>query len=336
MSVWYKQADNNEIIISSRVRLARNLSGMPFPGRMTAEMFSELKQRVKKAVEEISSDKLPLKYFETDDIPENEINAMVERHIISPDFAVNCKNRALVLSPDESVSIMIGEEDHIRLQVLFAGNSLDEAYALADSLDTRLCEKLDFAYDERLGFLTECPTNIGTGLRASVMLHLPLCESRNEISTIAEAAGKIGLTVRGIYGEGSKSKASMYQLSNQITLGLSEANAIENLKIIAGQIVEREKQSRGAVDRLELEDMVCRALGTLKFARLLNTEELFQLISMIKLGVDEGIIENSIIRPMTMMIEAQPHMLMQRKSIASPRERDEIRAQMIRDILKTD
>lgn len=336
MSVWYKEADNNDIVISSRVRLARNLAGLPFPGRMNEEMFTELKTRVKKAVEEISSEKLPLKYFETDDIPENEINAMVERHVISPDFAMNCKNRALVLSPDESVSIMIGEEDHVRLQVLYAGNSLDEAYALADALDTKLGEKLGFAYDERLGFLTECPTNIGTGLRASVMLHLPLCESKNEISSIADAAGKIGLTIRGIYGEGSKSKASMYQLSNQITLGLSEANAIENLKIIAGQIVEREKQSRELIDRLELEDMVFRALGTLKYARLLNTEELFQLVSMIKLGVDEGILVNGEIKPIVMMIEAQPHMLMQRRTASTPRERDEVRAQTVRDILKAE
>lgn len=336
MACWYKKTDEfKSVIISSRVRLARNLADMPFPRRMNNEMFIKLKEKVKKAIEEISElGEIKLKFIEMDDIPENEINAMVERHIISPDFAKNYANRAIAISADESISLMIGEEDHIRIQVTYAGQALDEAYKTADMLDTALNERLGFAYDAKFGFLTECPTNIGTGLRASVMLHMPVCESKGEIASISDAAGKIGLTVRGMYGEGSKASASLYQISNQITLGISEKNATENLKVIAEQIVDREKQGRQALEPIELENTVCRALGTLKYARLLSSEEFMKLISMIKLGVDEGIIENDNIKPIELLIEAQPFMLMKRYTVTTPKERDEARARIVRELLK--
>ncbi len=335
MSLWFKETDKlNEISISSRIRLARNLADLPFPGRMTSEVFTELKNRVKTAIEQICDHSdFKLKFIEMDDIPENEINSMVERHIISPDFAKRYSRRAIAISSDESISVMIGEEDHIRIQVIKAGQSLDEAYRIADELDSALNEKLRFAYNTELGFLTECPTNIGTGLRASIMLHLPLCESRGQMSAITDAAGKIGLTVRGMYGEGSKAVASLYQVSNQITLGISEKNAIENLKIIAEQIIDREKQERLAINRTELEDTVFRALGTLKFARLMSSEECMKLISLIKLGVSEGIIECEEIKPIEILIESQPYMLMRKYSVMNPGERDEARASMIRELL---
>lgn len=335
MSCWYKEADAlKSVIISSRVRLARNLSDMPFPRRMNVEMFASLKERVKKAVDEISDmGEIKLKFIEMEDIPENEINAMVERHVISPDFAKNYAHRAIAISSDESVSIMIGEEDHIRIQVIYAGQSLDKAYKTADMLDTALNDRLGFAYDSKLGFLTECPTNIGTGLRASVMLHMPVCESRGEIASISDAAGKIGLTVRGMYGEGSKASAALYQISNQITLGISEKNAVENLKVIAEQIVDREKQGRSSIEPIDLEDSVFRALGTLKYARLMSSDEFMKLISMIKLGVDEGIIENDNIKPIELLTQAQPYMLMKKYSAVGPKERDEARARMVRELL---
>ncbi len=337
MSCWYKKSNSsNGIIISSRVRLARNISDLPFPRRMSDKAFSELKARVKAAVEDISAtENIKLKYIEMDDIPENEISAMVERHIISPDFAKNFTHRAIAISADESISVMIGEEDHIRIQVLLAGEALDEAYTLADSVDNALNARLGFAYDNELGFLTECPTNIGTGLRASVMIHLPVCEAQGEISTITDTAGKIGFTVRGMYGEGSKAAASLYQISNQITLGISEKTAVENLKVIAEQIVDREKLRRAELDRLDIEDKVFRALGTLKYSRLLSSEEFMKFISLIKLGVDEGIIEGEGLDPVEMLIEAQPYMLMKKYSVITPRERDEARAGMMRELLKT-
>lgn len=335
MACWYKETNStNKIIISSRIRLARNIADMPFPGRMTDEMFSELKTRVKNAIDALTKTGLiNLRFIDMNDVPENEINAMVERHVVSPGFANNCSNRALAISDDESVSLMIGEEDHIRIQVTYGGEKLNEAYELADAIDTKLGEILGFAFDSRLGFLTECPTNIGTGLRASVMLHLPVCESNGDIAAISEAAGKIGLTVRGMYGEGSKANASLYQLSNQITLGISEKNAIENLKVIAEQIINKEQINRNLLDRTELEDTVFRSYGTLKYARLMDTKEFMKHISMIKLGVDMGIIENSNVEPICLLIEAQPFMLQKRFMPMNSKERDEARAKMVRDIL---
>ena len=335
MSFWYNNSSlKNNIIVSSRIRLARNLSDIPFPSRMMENMVDELKSKVKSAVDEINTKGIfKLKYIEMKNIPENEIYAMVERHTISPDFAKNHSNKAVVISEDESISIMIGEEDHLRIQVLKGGFALDEAYELADQLDTELNKILSFAYDDRLGFLTECPTNIGTGLRASFMLHLPICEKVGKISLISETASKIGLTVRGMYGEGSKSTASLYQISNQITLGISETNAIENLKIIAEQILNTEETERLNLDRISIEDSVYRAYGTLKYARLLTSEEVMKLISLIKLGVSMGIIEDVPINPIGLMIETQPNMLIRRFGELGARERDEARAKIVREIL---
>lgn len=333
MSYWYMN-NTDGIVVSSRVRLARNISDLPFPRRMNYKMLGELCERVKSAVSEISEPlSLDLKFIEMDNVPEAEVMAMVERHVISRDFAENRKGRAIAISSDESVCIMVGEEDHIRIQVLGGGLSLDSVYSLADRIDTALGEKLHFAYDSELGYLTECPTNIGTGLRASVMLHLPLCTDTKQIGSIAEAVGKIGFTVRGMYGEGSNSKAALYQISNQITLGISEKSAVENLKAITSQIVEREQNSRQSVNSLRLEDIVYRALGTLKYSRLIDSEEYMQLISKIKLGKDMGIIDIEDINPIELLITAAPGMLQTKYGKLEPSERDELRARLTREKL---
>ncbi len=335
MSSWYKNsAPLDDIVVSSRIRLARNLSDLPFPRRMNEAQLTELKQKVKKAISEINlSDFGTMKFIEMDDVPEIEIKAMVERHVISPDFAANCSKRAIVISEDESISIMIGEEDHLRIQVTCGGMSLEKAYEIADKLDSILCEKLNFAYDGELGFLTECPTNIGTGLRASVMLHLPVIEAKGSISEITQAVSKIGLTVRGMYGEGSKSSSALYQISNQITLGISEQSAVDNLRIITEQIIDKEKKEREELNKLELEDLVFRAYGVLTNARIMSSEEFMGLISKIKLGATMGILNMDNMKPIEMLIEAQPYMLQRKYGPLSPIERDEKRAKEIRELL---
>jgi protein arginine kinase len=268
------------------------------------------------------------------DIPENEINAMVERHIISPEFAKSNKDRAIILSGDESISIMIGEEDHIRIQVILDGFKLDEAYDIAERIDTLLYSKLNFAFDSELGYLTECPTNLGTGLRASVMLHLPVIESNGEIATLSDTVNKIGFTVRGMYGEGSKAVASLYQVSNQITLGISEKNAIDNLKIIANQLIEKERSAAKLIDSLKMEDIAYRALGTLKYSRVISSNETMKLLSRIKLGITLGILKGEI-NPIELLIEAQPYMLMRKYGEMQADERDISRAEFLREKLKT-
>lgn len=335
MSSWYTtHAPEDDIAVSTRIRLARNLSGLPFPARMTPEQRKELNLKVKNAVLQSNTPfAKSLKYIDMADVPQTEIAAMVERHIISPEFAEENADRAIIISADESISIMIGEEDHVRIQVILGGLQLEKAYDTAEQLDSLLYNELHFAFDRSLGFLTECPTNLGTGLRASVMLHLPVTESNGEISSIAETVGKIGFTVRGMYGEGSKASASMYQVSNQITLGISEKNAIDNLKIITQQLIDKERKARNSLNKIKLEDMCFRALGTLQNCRILSSEEMMNLLSRIKLGISMGIIKTDVL-PIKLFIEGQPNMLMKKYGQLEPEERDIYRAAFMRDALK--
>ena len=335
MSNWYQnEAVNSDIAVSSRIRIARNLKGIPFPSKMSLEQNKELNKKVKSAITNSNSSLAKsLKYIEMRDIPENQRFAMVERHIISPEFAAKGLDGAIILSSDESISIMVGEEDHIRIQVILGGLNIDEAYDIADKIDTLLHNSLDFAFDSKLGFLTECPTNLGTGLRASVMLHLPALETSGEMESLSQSISKIGFTVRGMYGEGTKSLASLYQISNQITLGLSEKNALDNLKIITAQLIEKEKEIRDGYNKLKIEDLCFRALGLLQNSRILSSEEAMNLLSSVKLGKSMGIldIEQS---PIKLLIESQPFMLMQKFGIMEADERDICRANMIRETLK--
>ena len=335
MSSWYTQCDNNDVIITSRIRLARNLSGVPFGSRLTAEQKKQINERVREAICDSNTPYAKtLKYIDMNDVPENECYAMVERHIISPEFAQNKENKAILISDDESICVMIGEEDHIRIQVLHSGLDLHKAYDIAERIDTFLGEKLNFAFSEKLGYLTECPTNLGTGLRASVMLHLPLLESTREISAIADSVSKIGFTVRGIYGESSESQASLYQLSNQITLGISEKDALKNLEAITTQIIDKELSLRETARGVALEDKVCRAYGILKNARIISSKEMMNLVSMIKLGVGMGIINIDNTLPMRILIECQPNMLMRKYGSQDAHERDVKRAETIRTLLE--
>lgn len=335
MSSWYtSHAPEDDIAVSTRIRLARNLSGLPFPARMAPEQRKELNLKVKNAVLQSNTPfAKSLKYIDMADVPQTEIAAMVERHIISPEFAEENADRAIIISADESISIMIGEEDHVRIQVILGGLQLEKAYDTAEQLDSLLYNELHFAFDRSLGFLTECPTNLGTGLRASVMLHLPVTESNGEISSIAETVGKIGFTVRGMYGEGSKASASMYQVSNQITLGISEKNAIDNLKIITAQLIDKEREARNSLNKIKLEDMCFRALGTLQNCRVLSSKEMMDLLSRIKLGISMGIIKTDVL-PIKLFIEGQPNMLMKKYGQLEPEERDIYRAAFMRDALK--
>lgn len=335
MAKWYtEKGPSPEIAVSSRVRLARNISGFPFCGKLTNEQRKENNEKVKNALQGIN---LPgvhnLKYIEMNNVPDTEVYAMVERHIISPEFADNRNGRALIISDDETVSVMIGEEDHLRIQVIKAGLDIKSAYDIADRLDTLLCEKLHFSYHSELGYLTECPTNLGTGLRASVMLHLPLIGAVGAIGALSDAVSKIGFTVRGLYGEGSGSKADLYQLSNQITLGITENDAIKNLENVAMQFISKELDERNSADKAKLEDNIFRAYGILKNARILNSEEMMKLVSLIKLGADMGILETDPTVPLRILVECQPNMLITRTGATDPSERDMARAEFIRNLL---
>lgn len=335
MSVWYKETQADKpAIISSRIRLARNVKGIPFPKRMNDTQKTEFLESVKNILDGAFLEGIGnLKFFNLSDIPEEEQAAMVERHIISPDFAQKSGPRGLVISQDETLSIMLLEEDHIRIQALFGGAQLDAAFSVATKAEELISKELNIAFDEQLGYLTECPTNLGTGLRASVMLHLPVMESAGQVTGLTDSVSKIGLTVRGMYGEGSGSRGALYQLSNQVTLGISEKAAIENLKGITNQIIEREMTLRTQMDSVATEDSVYRALGILKFARSLSSEEMMKLISRVKLGVSMGILKGvDPAVPMTVLVETQAATLQKNYGRMTPKDRDVLRAKIIREL----
>lgn len=323
--------NKNDSVITCRVRLARNISGYPFVPNMSKADFDSMNNKIKSAVLNTNTPFAKnLRFINMKDVPELEAYSMVERHIISPEFANNRDNKAIIISEDESVCVMIGEEDHIRIQVLKSGNQLESGYDIAERLDSLLTANLPIAFDNRLGYLTECPTNLGTGLRASLMLHLPMLENSGEMPGITDAVRKLGFTVRGIYGEGSKASASLYQISNQITLGISEKDAIKNLNAIADQILEKELSLRLLADKIHLEDNAFRSLALLKSSRIISTKEAMNYLSVIKVGADMGILNIDKELPMKVLIEIQPNMLMKKVGLSDPEARDVERANFLR------
>ena len=323
----------SNIVMQTRIRLARNLKKYPFPLRLNTAGKNEVAEEIIKAVKNCNSPlskQLDVLYVK--DLTEPQRISLVEQHLASPEFMSDSAGRALILSKDKTMSIMINEEDHIRLQILYKDLSLEQAYDTADKLDTLLDENLDFAFDEKLGYLTQCPTNLGTGMRASVMLHLPALKSGKAIGRIAGNLSKLGLTIRGAYGEGTEPEGAMYQLSNQVTLGISEKAAIENLKNIAQQFVTQELQAEKRMcESLETQDKISRSLRILRSAKLISCKEALELLSNVRFGINSGIIEDIDLNTVDELItEIQPATMMVNKNEKiSPRERDILRAEIL-------
>ncbi|MBR1731120.1 MAG: protein arginine kinase [Ruminococcus sp.] len=327
----------NNIVMETRIRLARNLKKYPFPCRLSTEQKTEVAQVIIDSVKNSNSPLAnDLEVIWVKDLSEPERISLVEKHLASPEFVSAVDGRAIILSKDRTMSIMLNEEDHIRLQILLKGDRLSEAYDIADKLDTLLDENLEFAFDEKLGYLTQCPTNLGTGMRASVMLHLPALKAGKAIGRIAGNLQKLGLTIRGLYGEGTEPKGAIYQLSNQVTLGISEQSAIENLKNIAEQLETQELAAqKRMVKSAEAQDKLSRSLGILKFAKLLSTDEAVELLSNVRFGVSAGVIDEVDISVIDGLIEKiQPATMMVNKGEQiSPDKRDILRAQIIQNLL---
>ncbi len=341
MKRWFEIENNpgdRAVVVSTRIRLARNLSDVPFPNRMSDEQKNEVILRIAKALDNaVFAKNIRLEKIDMEKLNDIEANAMAERRIISLEFAKNRKGRAIFLSPDESVAILVNEEDHIRIQVLAAGSDLPVCLKIATEIDSFLDAKLSYAFDETLGYLTQCPTNLGTGLRASVMLHLPMMESSRMIENLSSTVSKLGMTVRGSMGEGSASQGALYQISNQVTLGISEQNAIDNLMSIVNQVIIKEENLRKSAyenDTISLNDRIFRAWGILSQARLLSTEELLRLLSLIRLGAALGVLklESSILN--TLLFETGPFGLcVKYGSAPNSHKRDELRANLVREKL---
>lgn len=332
MAKWYLgEGEQSDVVISTRIRLARNLKQYPFPARLDTKSRLAVNEVIRKAVPAAAG----LRYIEMKTLTQAQIVALAEKHVISPEFASSADGRALLLSADEELSVMLNEEDHIRLQVMLPGLALEQAYDTADKLDTAINEQVEYAFDERLGYLTQCPTNLGTGMRASVMLHLPALAATNRIGALGSTVSKLGLTIRGAYGEGTAPMGDLYQVSNQVTLGISEKAAMENLKTIVLQIAAQERAARTEMLKTtETQDLVYRAYGVLKSARLLDTREFMELISRVRFGAVGGLLPLDAKVPNALMIAMQPANLNARagKNL-SARERDELRAKLVREAL---
>lgn len=328
-----------DIVLSSRIRLARNLADVPFPPRLSADDARTVVSRVRQAIPQLERRlKRRFHLIELRGLSQLDRQVLVEKHLISPLLAKS-GGGAVVLSEDEAISIMLNEEDHLRIQCLQPGLQLEAGWQVADAVDGVLSNELELAFNDRRGFLTTCPSNLGTGMRVSVMMHLPGLVLANQAPRVLGSLPKIGVVVRGMYGEGSEARGNLFQISNQVTLGQAEDAIVENLSAIARQLVDRERSVRERLYRelkTQLEDRACRAYGILTNARLITSDEALRLLSDLRLGIDLQIVSH--VSPLVfsdLMVATRPGFL-QRVNGAplGPEERDQRRAALIRERLQ--
>ncbi|HAP32629.1 MAG TPA: protein arginine kinase [Firmicutes bacterium] len=282
-----------EIVISSRIRLARNVNGLPFPPLASDAQREKMLALVHSVLQKQSERFMEMRLIHMGGLSSVCRQVLVEKHLISPLQMKECHAGAVILRSDEVISIMVNEEDHLRIQCLLPGLQLERGWQEASRYDDYLEQSLDYAFHEELGYLTTCPTNVGTGLRASVMLYLSALALTGQLSHFLTAVNQVGLVVRGIYGEGSEMVGGLCQISNQITLGHSEEEIWQNLYNVIRQLINQEKKARQQLlnqQREKLADRAGRAYGILKHARLLDSKEAMQLISDVRLGVDLGLL----------------------------------------------
>jgi protein arginine kinase len=299
----------SDIVISSRIRLARNLGDYPFSVRASVHEKTEIAATIQSAIKQTNRTR-QLGYLSVDDLGTLDRQFLMERQLISREHAGGDGSRGVAFPPEENVSLMINEEDHLRMQFMRSGLALVEAWEEANSVDDSLEEHLNFAYHHQLGYLTACPTNVGTGLRASVMLHLPALVITKQIEKVFRALHKINLAVRGLYGEGSQASGDFYQISNQVTLGSSEMKIIQNITTVVPQIIHYEREARQALlneSRATLQDRVARSLGILRAAHSISSEETMHHLSNVRMGVNLGLIDDlSISTVNELFIHTQP------------------------------
>jgi len=339
VSEWMRgKGPQSDIVISSRVRIARNLADLPFPTVADEYQAKEVLKRVEQVFRQgrdnpVFSD---AEWISMADLTDLEKRVLVEKHLISLNMAEESRHGAVILSGNEAVSIMVNEEDHLRIQCLFPGFQLVDAWRLADQLDDWFEKRLNYAFDEKCGFLTSCPTNVGTGIRASVMVHLPALAMAEQLNRLLPAITQVGLAVRGIYGEGSAALGNLYQVSNQVTLGLTEDEILDKLQGVVQQLIQHEKNARAhlmEISPIQLEDRVYRSYGILTNARVIDSKEAMSRLSDVRLGIDLGLIRDVSAHVMNeLMVITQPGFLQhQAGQILTPEERDKRRAALIRE-----
>ncbi|MCR4398618.1 MAG: protein arginine kinase [Firmicutes bacterium] len=338
---WTKgSGPDSDVVISSRIRLARNLELFPFPHMMDEAAADEVlghAGRVTAGLNE-SGGWGSFEMFRLNDMSALERQVLVEKHLISPQHSQDPRGKAVILGRDETVSIMVNEEDHLRIQCLFSGLQLQQAFVFAGGVDDVVESVLDYAFSAQHGYLTACPTNAGTGLRSSVMVHLPGLVGTNQAGKVLSAIGKLGVAVRGLYGEGTEAAGSMFQVSNQITLGQSEAEIVNNLIGISGQIINQERKARALLmsqAREQVEDRVWRAYGILRTARILSSDEALKLWSDVRMGAEMNLIRGlsrQVVNELLMITRPAFLQYVEGREM-SPFERDCKRAALVRERL---
>jgi protein arginine kinase len=341
VSSWMSaEGPDSDIVLSSRIRLARNFDEYKFPTLFTHEEAKMIIENMEFILNQSPIEKFgQMELLKIEELQPLQKRVLVEKHLISPHLAEDSRYGAVLLTENEEVSIMINEEDHIRIQCLYPGLQLSEALDAANEIDDWLESNVQYAFDEKHGYLTSCPTNVGTGLRASVMMHLPGLMLSQQINKIIPAINQLGLVVRGIYGEGSEALGNIFQISNQITLGKSEEDISRDLKGVVSQLISQERSAREALRKtsnIQLEDRVFRSLGVLSNSRIIESKEAARCLSDVRLGIDMGYIDKM---PKTilneLMILTQPGFLQQYAGGSlRPYERDIRRAALIRDRIK--
>lgn len=288
---WYLQSGvDSDVIVSSRIRFARNLAGFPFQLKKQ-EDINALEKKIK---DNLYGMGYGLQFFHLRDMDDITKMTLVEKNLITPQFALTKnENGSILINEEENICIMINEKDHLRLQVFASGLALENTLKLAIEIDQKLQEQLGYATSQKYGYLTSSPSDCGTGLRASVMVHLPGLLKTGNMMKIVDPMTKFGINIRGAYGEESESTGDMFQISNQVTLGITEKEIVDNLKIIIEKLREQERKARKFLtkDEIELEDQIKRSYGILKYGRKISSQEARRLISNLKLGTDLGIID---------------------------------------------
>lgn len=342
MSWYLSKGPDWDVVLSSRVRLARDLEGYSFPHRMVDDDKKASCDRIVEAIGAINS-KTEDKFvtLSMDLLPEADRQALVEKHLISDDLAKGGPGKSVCISKDESVSILVNEEDHIRIQVMEAGFSLKNAYRRAEAIAVSLEKSLPVAYSEKYGFLTACPTNTGTGMRASVMVHLPALTNSGRMKSLIDGLTQAGFAVRGYLGEHSQADGNIYQLSNQITLGISEADILLGFERMVQEVLELERKLRREIydgNPMKVKDRVYRSYGELLYARLMTDVEAMKRISDLRLGIALGIFPEQDEEDMAMISAAIGPASVQKESgeMLSPRQQEMNRAEKIRSILLKD
>ncbi|TFJ92897.1 protein arginine kinase [Lentibacillus salicampi] len=338
ISPWMREnGPDNDIVLSSRIRLARNFAQYSFPILANEADLQHISEFIRQEYEHQSfQDYHDFAFVPVKDLTPIERRVLVEKHLISPHLAEQDHASAVLISKNEQVSIMVNEEDHLRVQLYYPGFQLNKSLNKVFELDDWLEGKIDYAFDEKRGYLTGCPTNVGTGMRASVMMHLPALALTQRISRMIPAINQLGLVVRGVYGEGSQATGNLFQISNQITLGKSEEDIVEDLQSVVRELIEHERTARNHImsqSQTRLEDRIYRSYGIMTCGRIIESKEAAKCLSDVRLGIDLGMIENvsrNILNEL--MVLTQPGFLQQyAKKTLTPHERDVLRASLIRE-----